>query len=239
VVLACAHDDSSIFIYNVLANQTTSPGGTCTFSANPSQATIISAGTLDVGLSGNYQAMFLIGNQLVSQADPTKPRTETSTFNVQGGIVRITQADGTPITTYTDLAGGGIPAASGGTPGYVALSIVVVNAQTAALVAVPNNVVRVITYTKIFGKTLGGQYVESNEFEFPVDICVGCLVQFTAADINPLCSNPRNCFGNSTVAASSTTSVPCIPGQDIPIDCSACRETNPAVCNPPCDAGVD
>jgi hypothetical protein len=252
VAVACAHDDSTIFIFNVLTPTTTTLGQPCaSFSANPSQS-VIPSGALDIDFGFSpYVAEFLVGNQLVAQGDPTVPRTETSYVQVQGAIVRITAADGTAITSYTDLGGGGIPPAVGGSPGFLAIHFTIVDSATVQAVGAPldvNQEARVITYTKIFGKTYGGQYVESNEFEFPVDICRGCLVEFTPADINTVsCNNPINCVGNSTNNAATTTTqtVPCRIGQDLAVSCAFCKSNpnNPHLvdCNPACiiDAGRD
>jgi hypothetical protein len=230
VASACAHDDSTIFIYNKIAQPSISPGGTCVYSPNPSQ-TFSNAGTLDVSLGGAYVAEFLIGNQMVAQVDPTVPRTETSIVNIQGAVVRITDSSGVQLATYTDPTAGSVPAAAGGTPGYIAMSVVIVNAATVQneLAALSGGSdVHLITYTKMFGKTLGGQYVESNEFEFPVSLCVGCLISFAVSDISPTCP-VLNCIGGG--AGSATATEPCSPGQDIPTDCSLCRGNNP-LCNP-------
>ena len=96
--------------------------------------------------------------------------------------------------------------------------------------------VRVVTYTQFFGNTLGGESVQSDNFEFPVDLCQGCLVLFSASDDNPSSAFPQpNCNLASAAAASGTGSTsslpsPCNTGQDYPTDCSQCL--GQAVCNP-------
>jgi hypothetical protein len=82
--------------------------------------------------------------------------------------------------------------------------------------------VRVVVHVRFFGSTLDGTPVESDEFEFPVDICQGCLIQFSPADIDPRLPAP-NCAGNPAAAGSPVqAAVPCVPGQDLPVDCSQC-----------------
>jgi hypothetical protein len=249
VASACAHDDSTIYIYNALAQPAIASGATCTFTPNPTQA-VISTGTLDVSLGAGYVAEFLVGNQMVAQVDPTVPRTETSIVDIQGAVIRITDSSGNQLTTYTDLAAGSIPAASGGTPGYLPIAVTIVNPATvnlffpttdagsARLGGAAAGQVRLVTYTKVFGKTLGGQYVESNEFEFPVTICSGCLIHIAQSDISTVCPT-TNCLGGS--AANIGATQPCAAGQDIFTDCSLCRLSNP-LCDPgDClfDAGRD
>jgi hypothetical protein len=88
---------------------------------------------------------------------------------------------------------------------------------------------RLVVYVKFFGTTLGGQYVESDNFEFPVDVCAGCLIVFSNADVNPNDKFP-NCQGNPS-AMNQTVTVPC-SGQDGAVDCQACKGYS-AFCDPP------
>ena len=87
---------------------------------------------------------------------------------------------------------------------------------------------------RVYGYTLGGDYVESDEFEFPVDICQGCLIRFAPQDVDPAFKAP-----NCAAAQGSTTSlpIPCNPGQDDTIDCSQCVQSGIADCNPNIPAG--
>ena len=256
LVSACTHDDSTIFVYNVLARPTAAAGQMCPdYTSNPTQA-VQSAGVLDIGITegvtfasnpantflGGYGAEFLVGNQMVQQGDPTVPRTETSFVNIQGAIVRVTSTDGTQVETFTRLAAGTIPPASGGTPSYAPIGVEVLDLDQipGALTTLQTlGGARYITFTKFFGHTLGGQYVESNEYEFPVDVCIGCLVNFSPSDISPLCG-VLNCLGNSSTGSTSSIPVPCPPGEDLPTDCSACLGSTVCDPNPDCaDAGRD
>jgi hypothetical protein len=226
----CVHDDSSIFIQQVLQPPEVSAGQQCTFKADPTEP-YINSGSLDISLDGAYWAEFLVGNQLISQSSPNQLQTETSDVNLQGAEVRVTDGEGNPILSFTTLSAATVFAASGGTPSWSLLGVRIIDSDVIQaspdLLALPTlyaqgtyDVVRIITYTKVFGKTLGGRYVESNEFEFPVDVCWGCLVTFSAADEDPCYLEPNCRLGS--VATSTTSSVPCIIGQDDPVDCSEC-----------------
>jgi hypothetical protein len=197
VSASCAHDDTTLFVYDVLAAQLVTPPAMCTYTADPTQP-YISQGTLDWDIKrSGYDAVVLLGNQLHPQADPNVPRTETSYIQVQGAVVRITDSQGHQVANYTRLASATIPPSSGSTPGFGAIGLTIVDSATEAAHVPPvGDKVRLITFAKFFGVTLGGQSVESNEYEFPVDICQGCLLNF------------------SCPASASTTSQPCIPGQD-------------------------
>ena len=187
-----------------------------------------------------YDAVFLLANQLVAQSNPNQVQTETANINVQGAIVRVTDAAGNQLDNYTSLTSGTVYAAVGGTPGYAVVSATAISnkALTAAGGTSGGNSKTLVSYLKFFGHTLGGDYIESNEFEFPVDVCTGCLVSFSASDISPCYSN-LNCecaanplapgCGTGTGTMSATT-LPCVFGQDTVMDCSQCLGA--AACRP-------
>jgi hypothetical protein len=234
---ACVHDDSTIFIRNVLAPKYAQTGSVCVWQADPTQA-VITSGTLDVALSVGYEAVFLIGNQLVPQVNANQMQTETSTVKIDGAVVRITNAAGVELAKYTRLSGTTISPSSGGVPGYGVDFLTIVDPGTILNVNDPNlggntihnylgslplrnAEVRLVTYVRFFGKTLGGQSVESNEFEFPVDVCDGCLIGYTN---NPMYATP-NCVGNAAAGSSSSMpQVPCFFGQDLGVDCNLCQD---------------
>ncbi|MGH7439643.1 MAG: hypothetical protein ACRENE_28465 [Polyangiaceae bacterium] len=246
---ACVHDNSSLFIKMVLAPPSVTQGMNCTFTNDPTQMEI-SRGTLDIDFQAGYQATFLVGNQLVPQGDPTKPTTETSRISLTGGIVRITDTSGHEIKKFSEATSGTIDPLSGTNPGYLAvlgfplLDVATVQGMAASLgdptSLAPRPIVELDTYVRFYGYTLGGQYVESGEFEFPVDVCMGCLVSFSAASTNPAEALP-NCNGSSASTTAGVT-VPC-GLEDFGIDCSLCG-TNDIYCNPhppigTVDAGAD
>jgi len=235
IFTACTHDDSSFFVQNVLAQQLVTPGQIgCVYTNSPTQP-IVSSGVLDVALRGQYDAMFLVGNQMVAQGNPDQLRTETSTINIQGAVVRITDASGNTLKEYQRLTSGTVYPSTGGVPGYTPVSLTILDhdtvaSQTSSLPA--GATVRLVTYSRFFGKTLGGQSVESNDFEFPVDICKDCLITFSQTDINT-CFENVNCLGSSMGGGSAVTTLgtPCLLGEDVPLDCAECQGLS-ADCNP-------
>jgi hypothetical protein len=230
-VFACVHNDSSIFIQDVLAPQQVSNGQACTFTAATTQA-VLSSGILDLVFTDHYDPTYLVGNQLVAEANSSQLMTETSTITIQGAVIRLTDSQGHQLVpSYTRLAAGTIYPANGGAPSYAPITVTsVIDSDATNAVSMANTAllsmggyVRVITYLRFFGNTLGGRYVESDEFEFPVDVCQStathpCLIAFTPQDINPCFSAP-NCLGNAGAGTSSSQStLPCNPGQDLKID---------------------
>jgi hypothetical protein len=241
VFSACVHNDSTIFVRDVLAPQTSSQSGAlCLYTADPAQA-FISSGTLDYALRPQYDAIFLVGNQMVPEVNANQLQTETSTVTIQGAIVRITDRGGKQIGNYTRLAAATLSPSSGNTPGYAPIGVTIVDATTLGSAPAGSEIqqvisgplqqsgtVRLVTYVRFFGVTLGGRSVESDEFEFPVDVCNGCLIRFSD---NPRFPTP-NCVGNAASAGSTATQpvVPCLFGQDVAIDCNLVCQDLPT-CN--------
>lgn len=224
---ACAHNDSTLFVYDVLAPQIVTVGTRCLFTSSVSQPAL-SEGSVDTALTNGYFAEFLLGNQMVAQANPSQGKTETSIIEVQGAVVTIKDETGSQVLAqYTYNATTTVPPASGGTPGFAPIGALIINESTLANYGPPIND-RLLTFTHFFGVTLGGQSVTSNEFEFPVNLCSGCLVTFSAADISPTCQNV-NCVGTGQAAP---TSVPCYIGQDVAVDCALCQGIK--ACSPEC-----
>ena len=108
------------------------------------------------------------------------------------------------------------------TPSYAIIPVTIIDGDTMAALRFYFNAalsegsqqqavhkqIELLTYTKVIGTTLGGDYVESSEFEFGVSIGVGELV-----------SNLQN-YGATGVCL-STLAAPyvvttCVPGQDAP-----------------------
>jgi hypothetical protein len=243
-VPACAHNDSTLFVQSVLQAQPVSQGSTCSFTSDPKQPSI-SSGFLDVAFRNQYDAAFLLGNQMVSESNSQQLQTETSIITVQGAVVRVTDAAGAQLSTFTRLASTTIYPSSGTTPGYAPIEVTIIDSSSTT--GNPNvmstvaggGFARLVTYVKFFGNTLGGKSVESDEFEFPVDVCLGCLISFPASDVNASLLPVLNC-GNGATSTTSTAPIPCVAGQDSQIECSACLG-NP-YCNPPttpiADAGA-
>ena len=230
LMAACAHDDESLFVQNVLYPTPVAAGNSCTYSADPNQVHL-STGVLDTAFGRKrYDAWYLVGNQLVQQANQAQLKSETSTITIQGAVVRVTDPGGNQYTTFTKLTSGTVYPGTGTVPGYTSVSLQTIDSATVDAVVKSGQLsaggtVTLVTYAKFFGHTLGGTYVESNEFEFPVDLCNGCLVLFTANDVNPAFKTP-NCIGNSSTGGSGGSSslpTPCVTGQDTAIDCSQCQ----------------
>jgi hypothetical protein len=218
---SCKHNDSTLFVQDVLAAQPVSQGAECTFTSDPTQQ-FISSGVLDLAFRSEYDPTYLIANQSVAEVNSQQLQTETNIITVEGAVVRITDAAGNQLNTFTRLASATVYPSSGTVPGYAPITVTTVDSATSTGLKFDNGiaVIRLVTYVKFFGQTTGGNSIESDEFEFPVDVCNGCLVQFSSTSDDPNSLQP-NCRAASS--SSSSLPSPCVPGQDFGIDCSLCR----------------
>lgn len=216
--------ESQLFIRQVVA--VVQPD--CVARAEPDAAAVIS-GTLDVSLAQEYKASLLIGNQLVSRGSTDQVRTETSRISFKSAEVRITAAsDGSELSAFTVPVTGFADNALNQEPGYGVASLPLIDrGALGALGTLPRNELRrVIATVKVTGRTLGGSDVTSNEFAFVIQVCRGCLVQFTADDDDPLQDGP-DCFGPGAAATSVSTTASCFGGQDSYVSCQTCKNISP------------
>jgi hypothetical protein len=205
------------------------------YTADPTQPTL-SIGTLDVGLASRYVAELLIGNQMTPEGDPTQARTETSRVVISGAVVTVTDAAGNELTAYTTATSQTVDPASGDQPSYAVLQVIAVDPGTvnsfsglpnskglpAGDTPVTNNSQQqIVSNIQVFGKTLGGESVQSNTFAYPINLCLGCLV-------TGLQGQPPAC---ATTSASSAATLPCYSGQDQVEDCSLCDTDPVCVCD--------
>lgn len=215
VVSACSHDDSSIFIRQVMAPQGSTAGTVCSYKADPTQPGLFT-GTVDVAFLASYRPVVLVGNQLISQQAASSFKTETSRVTLQGATVTVTDTNGTQLTSFSTYASGFVDPSSGTDPGWGLLEVTMIDPKTidALRTQIPvNGTKKLVARYKVFGQTLGGQSVETNEAQFPINVCLGCLVEKTAA-------------GCSNLSDTTTVATPCVFGQDEAIDCRLCSQTS-------------
>jgi hypothetical protein len=281
IVSACAHNDASLFIRQVLA-PTIPANGTCSYTADPTQNSIsVGAADLSFASLSTYSPVFLVGNQIISQANVDQDQAETSRIIINGAITRITDlaggnvisllqgmcsgaATGTkddaacttgqqlgktlaaPINPFSTVEAGAIEPGTGTTASYGTIQVTIVDSGTIDLLrayfvnsialngaAAFQTSIQLLTYTKVEGSTLGGDPQESNEFEFPVTLTYGGLVQNLVSD--PL-SAAGVCL--DTEVTVPTTAQTCVLGQDVGVIVGAVSDPAIADCPLPADGGV-
>jgi hypothetical protein len=224
---ACAHNDSSFFIHGVLAPPTSATMG-CVFTDDPTQAELFS-GVLDVGVTNEYEAVLLVGNQIVPQGNQLQLMTETSEISVQGAVVTVVdEATKAQLSYYTAVGSGFVNPSNGTTAGFAPVAFAIVDPTAAATLRSelqPFESRNIVSYVKAFGTTLGGDYEETNTFQFQITACNGCLVRYTSTTPTIAC--------NPDVMPSTTGEAFCFLGQDIAFDCHDCIQ------DPICSCGAE
>lgn len=210
VASACVENKQSLQVRGAMAPPVPMMGQGCIYDPQPTSTKLFS-GVLDIAFTNQYSPVLLVSNQIIPLGNSTMVRAESSHVQLEGATVRITDAVGNQLNSFTTTGAGFVPASNGTTPGFGAVSVTVIDANTIQGLNIPfrGPSRRLITFTKVFGHTLGGVKVEAAEFEFPVDVCNGCLVSFPA---------DRNC----TPSGSASVTSPCSFGQDQAIDCRLC-----------------
>ena len=223
---SCADNESSLFIEGVLSL----PSSDCV--ARPdAEAEFLSQGVLDVRFAEGYVAAVQVGNQLTQQGNREKTRTETSRLRLEGvsGTVFDVAGGG---HDFEAIATGFVHPASGTEPGLAAMFVNLVSTDMLDDLAAAGEGTIVVRF-HIFGTTLGGQEIESGDYDYPIFLCDGCLIDYPveARDtVNTQPGDPYRC-GASAEAEADTTKV-CFYGQDQRFSCTACAAYDP-VCQDP------
>jgi hypothetical protein len=232
VLPACATNDQTIFIKGALAPATTRTTSGCTYTNDPTQAGLPEA-LLDVGVADSYFATLLVGNQLISRSDPQNNRAESNRIHINGAIVRVTETDGTLIREFTSLATGFADPGSNNAAAFGVVGVTGIDAPTKDILikSLPTRKESrtVLMIFKAFGVSLGGQDVESGEFQLPARVCNGCLVDFSTGNDDTAPVQP-NCLKKAATAAGAAAG-PCVKGQDEMVKCETCVATKKA-CDP-------
>jgi hypothetical protein len=214
---SCVDNLSSFFVYGVMDINATQ----CL--AQPSAtAVLLAAGTLDRQFSTGYQAAFLVGNHLTPRGSRDKLRTETSRLSITGAHITLYGTTGS-VTTFDSPATGLVNPATGTDPGLAAVFARIVRGSDMANLG-PDG--QIIARVKILGTTLGGQDIESGDFDYPITLCTGCLVTYPSGALDPttgLCD---------TASDTTTETNVCFFGQDRPVPCTFCAAIDPVCADP-------
>ena len=235
---ACAKNDKSIFIQAVLAPPQNRSNGACLYTPD-SNAPGLFSGRLDIAISKTYSPVMQIANQLITRADPLDPRAESNRVHLKGLVSRVTDPNGNQINELTGNGSGYTDASSNNAPGLGLISAPIIDANTIAALEAQEHFAlfgpsrTVLTQVRVFGTTLGGEDVESGEFQFVVEICRGCLLNYNS---DPPVVDPKNIAQyncNGTVAAGTTVTPPCQLGQDEGASCQFCSTDSTTECAAP------
>jgi hypothetical protein len=218
----CEENESSLFIVGVLAIEETD----CILTPE-GNSLLRTSGVLDVSLRSSYTAGLLVGSQLTQRGSRDQLRTETARLSLRGAEVRLERSTGGVIAEYTTIGTGFVHPAGGAEPGYGWMSVDLIPAGA------PIGEGLLVANVRVFGDTLGGDEIESNEYPYPIYVCNGCLVSYPveAADTTQgpgvyLCA----VRGEDTPVSEGQV---CRLGQDVGVPCTDCAAQS-AVCLDPC-----
>jgi hypothetical protein len=225
VAPGCSEVDSMLFIRQVLA---TKPPD-CTVRAGVDSLSYTS-GAFDASLKSEYTAQLLVGNQLVARGSSDLVRTESNKVALKSAEVTVLDANDAQLDSFSVPVTGFVDEAQGSEASFGLASVTLVSSRAARLalglsstptaeqLAKAMTPKRVVTRVRVFGQTLGGSDVQSNEFQFIVFVCRGCLVSYPAGvDPDPT-DDKLECTGTGLTDV-DPTSVCCSPGQDCVSDC--------------------
>jgi len=229
---SCAENNETIFVRQM---QAVVPSD-CTFKNDPT-GLAITAGVLDVAVGSSYVGFPLVGNQLVSRGDPKTSKAESMRVQIQGAEVRIIDLESGGVDgPFSVIATGIADPTLSADPGYGASAIELIPGSIARKFVARAKVrpVSVTAAFKVFGKTLGGTDVTTAEYQFPITICFGCLVDFSGNVSDPAVTSPaRNC--RASIKDGDVVKF-CRAGQDLPYDCRLCQNLNTCtLCATPAD----
>ena len=214
---SCVENNSSIFIHSIDFQEP----GECGCTGDPEDVSLTS-GLLDTSQNqGAYVAAIRIGNQMIRSADNARLRVETSHVTIYEAEVEVFDSAGGSITSFSQPVTSFAFASNGTNPGFGCTFLTLIDAASIANIATPQTVVARI---KVFGETLGGNDVETGVFDFPINVCNGCL-----GCVEP---DPMDCDGEipsetaaCRVGRGVASDCRCVPGPD-PANPSGNRSVN-------------
>lgn len=211
----CADNESSLFVEGVLDISSSD----CVARPDAS-ATFLSIGVLDLSLADGYVAAVQVGNQVTQQGNRDKLRTETSRIHLEGATGSVFTVDGQELD-FEVIGTGFVHPAAGTDPGLAAMFVNIVTSEQIQTLrdAGPDAWGTMVVRFRVYGTTLGGKEIESGEYDFPISVCDGCLIQYPPAANSAPSGMPYECG----LAAEDAEEVNvCYFGQDQRLNCTEC-----------------
>ena len=220
----CADNESGMFVRGVLVLQQPE----CSVKADPTSPHRL-GGVLDISLRDTYQAVLLVGNQLVPRGDHDKIRTETSRVTIKGAEVTLLTDTGSVIQEFSVPSSGFVDPGTSDDPGYGAADVTLIPAGLVAGAAA-GGAILLVAEVRVFGDTLGGDEITSAPYNFNITVCDGCLISYPP---DASLQQGANYICGSAVDQGSAPDAPCRIGQDEAVDCRVCASSNQRCVTPP------
>ena len=224
----CEDTNQSFIVLGVAVGTPQQQGG-CTYQVD-SDFVVRPSGILDLALRNNYRAPLAVENQLIVRRDELNARAESNYGVFSSADVRTLDSAGATVSNFTT------PVTPNPVPAGVQRSVVFADVMDPNLVnqlgreLKRGQVKEYVTYVKLRGRTSGNKEVVTDEFQYLMQVCNGCLIGFPANSRDP--SFPKN---NCLSSEKPDREAPCAIGNDDAVDCRYCRgvsSCDPCVYNP-------
>lgn len=210
----------ALFVRQVLA---LGPGE-CLAKPNPA-STFMLKGALDLDLRSRYDAAILVANTLPADFDA---------ITLDRASVVIRSPDGKVGSTKQVLTGGFVEPRTAESYGWGVASVQLLDAADIATLVPQSAIQDGGTFTlsaeiRVEGAALNGKRYVSAPFQYPIDVCSGCLVSYPTEADEP--AEPGyQC--SAWLSSELDEPPPCQLGQDYWVDCRFCVATVPT-CSAP------
>lgn len=227
LVTGCAEDTPEIFI---VANQVYGDG--CELPVGGSNQVFRNRGLLDLFVTDFYVMIPLIENTLVGSDSVsfgtgtgeglTGAAWEANHILLRKAVVRFDAPDalGVPLPRELeiDLSGAISPQQAATIEMQAITPSLGTTLANSRLLREAGTSLTINLRVKFFGVTAAGREVDSNEFNYPVELCYGCLLNFPPEAIDQDHAVLPNCRNIDEFESGGTETL-CLTGQDEVVDC--------------------
>ena len=186
-----------------------------------SSGPLLANGTLDLTFGSTYAGALLVENPY-AQGAASGSATETERVSLSRAEITLSTSDGAVLGQHSAVGTGFIDAAPIGSGAYGTMAVTLIPAELGASDAV-QNAHALIARIHVVGEALNGLALSSNDIDFPITVCNGCLVRSPAEAADPTVPSGQTYLcSTSSGGLHVTTPAPCILGQDTPFPCVYC-----------------
>ncbi|MFO0665661.1 MAG: hypothetical protein U0174_17020 [Polyangiaceae bacterium] len=212
----CEDSNQSFIILGSVIGVPQQTGG-CNFQVD-SDVLVRASGIVDVSLRRSYRAPLAVENQLIVRRDELNARAESNFGVFTSADVRTIDGAGAVVGNFTTPVTQ-TPVPPGVQRGVVFSDMIDPNLLNRLASQLKLRETRdFVTYVKLHGRTSGNKAIETDEFQFLMQVCNGCLVTFPPASVDASIAKP-NCRSSEN----PDNEAPCSIGADDPVDCRFCR----------------
>jgi hypothetical protein len=212
----CQDNWQSFFIHD---NKRIGTPPECAIPTDENAAGLL-GGVLDASIASGYAAYLFVENGMISRADPGLPDAESNGILLQGAYLYYEPDPLCPAAFPSMEArfSNYLPPGGGSTIGIWIIPPSIGALMNAAAAGCPGGMDVTVT-VQMFGVSQGGIDMLTQEFDYPVHICSGCLVSCPIGMSCPAGATPWGFTCDCGDTDVEQGEVPCHPGQDDMIDC--------------------